>query len=650
MLFFILIQISNFQKISPDIIQLRPFYAETIYIQRLKEISKVEKSFSEILGFDTVKVFQFGYDIFELNKIFPVPYNVPEDYRLGPDDRLSVNVWGKVNQTFSLTVDKEGKVVLPNTGPIYVAGLTLNEAEKVIRDKLLGIYSNIGVDVSLEGIRNISVLILGEVYSPGYHLLPATYDLTQVILYAGRIKKTGSLRDIVYIHAGKREKIDLYDLLLHGKSIEKIFLENGDVIFVPPLKEVVCITGEVKRPAIYELRGGETISEVIKMSGGFSPFAMRDFVKVIRQKGNAREMMEVKSSDFSKFKVQNGDIIVVEKLPLQMKHVVSIDGNVNVPGKYEFNKGLTLSDLIKKAGGLKYDTYYETALLFRYNEKGEREKFFINLIKDSILPLNDNDSIYVFSFKKIKYALPDFVKVTLTGEFNKPGVYFVPRGTHLSEVVERAGGFTPNAYLKGAVFYRKVAQKYVNVFVKPQITRLKSEITQLKEEIKTERDPLKKRRKEYTLFMKTKFLQQLQTFAGKGRVAIDLEKVMRKEKKFDVVVENGDSLHVPSKPNYVQVIGCVYQPGIISYAEGSSALHYIKLAGGFTPDALKKDVYVIKASGKVIRGRRQKVEPGDIIVVPPKPYLVEKKSILDVVTQWVALLKDIALAIAVIKK
>ena len=299
---------------------------------------------------------RFGLDVFanEPSTFTPVmDIAIPEGYILGTGDSVSIQVFGKENREMQLTINREGQLVFPNLGPIRVAGLTFSELKSFVVSKIKQKIIGVDVVVSLAELRSMRIFVLGDAYKPGPYTLSSLSSVTHAIFAAGGISDIGSLRNIQIKRRGKLiQTVDLYDLLIEGDSSNDILLQSGDVVFVPPQGPSVSVSGEVRRPAIYELSKNDNFDSVIKMAGGLLPSAFSKSATVERyNKSNLRRVINVDLSNAveSAKKVKSGDYIRILKSSDMYEKSITLIGAVVRPGKYQWQQGMQISDLIYNA-------------------------------------------------------------------------------------------------------------------------------------------------------------------------------------------------------------------------------------------------------------------------------------------------------------
>lgn len=299
---------------------------------------------------------RFGLDVFANapETFSPVmDIAIPEGYVLGTGDSVSIQIFGNENHEMQLTISREGELVFPNIGPIRVAGLTFTELKSLVESKIKQKIIGVNVAVSLAELRSMRVFVLGAAYMPGPYTLSSLSSVTHAIFAAGGISEIGSLRNIVVKRAGKIvQKVDLYELLINGDSSSDVLLQSGDVVLIPPQGRSVSISGEVRRPAIYELKDNDSFDSVIAMAGGLLPSAFEQSAIVERYNtSNLRSIVNVDlSNQYARSKdVEAGDYIRILKTSDMFEQAITLIGAVARPGKYQWQSNMQLSDVISNA-------------------------------------------------------------------------------------------------------------------------------------------------------------------------------------------------------------------------------------------------------------------------------------------------------------
>jgi len=408
---------------------------------------------------------QFGYALFSgpVSTFAPLgDVPVGADYVLGPGDELNLLMWGRVNRTSRLKVERDGSVLIPEIGPVEVSGLTFEQAKKLIESRA-GQITGVQVDVTMGSIRTIQVFVIGKVEHPGLFTVSALSHVSNALVASGGISKIGTLRR-VELRRGNQliREIDLYDMLLHGKTSADVRLEQGDVIFVPVIGNVVGVTGDVKDPAIYELRVQEDLAAVLRMAGGVGAFGYSQRLQVERINNHEHRVdidVALSSRQFSSFAVRDGDLVKVYTVLPERNNVVTLKGNARRPGVYEWRPYMRVSDLIGEGEGVADHTYFGYALIRRIEGPDRRVHYLPVDLSAALrspasgqvnLVLEPRDELTVYA----ETDIGDLPHVSITGSVRKPGSYVLSSGMRVSDLVYEAGGIKESAYLNKAELAR----------------------------------------------------------------------------------------------------------------------------------------------------------------------------------------------------
>ena len=575
---------------------------------------------------------QYGYAMFAANVSTFAPVDdipVGPDYVLGPGDDLTINVWGAVDSTLIRTVDRNGRIVLPKVGDLRIWGLTFSQADRLIRDELGRFFRGFQSSVTMGRLRTVSVHVVGEVCQPGVYTLSSLATVTNALYSAGGPTKLGSLREVRLLRSNVQvARIDLYDFLQRGDRARDYRLESGDTIFVPTVGDVVAVSGEVKRPAIYEILVGTRLADLVAMSGGVTPTSYLKRVQIVRALPNAeRVTLDVdltshylKGDEPSNPPINAGDLVLIHRSDPRVYNVVKLEGAVRYPGTYELKPMMRIGQMLP-ADQLLPEAYVERVEVARRRPDLSMEILSVDLKKawsgdpGQDLLLKPLDEITVRT--ELKAART----VQLSGQIARPGVYTISEGERLSSVLERAGGFSDRAFLKGAAFtraaLRKTEQEQVDAFLKAQEQRMLASASTVivgaeKEELAAQQQQLQARRE---------MLKLLASKVAVGRMVVHLDAPDKlKGSDNDVVMIDGDTLNVPEPPQSVLVLGAVRNSTSVQHKEGAGIDYYINRVGGFSKEADKKEAHIVKADGSAISSftNVRTVEPGDTVIVPPK--------------------------------
>ena len=352
----------------------------------------------------------YGYELFAGEPTTFMPSEnaaVPDTYIVGPGDQLKINFYGKESDSFDVTIDREGRISIPDLSPVEVAGLTFAEIKELIKVKVEQEVIGVKAFVSLGQLRSMRILVLGEAYKPGSYSVSSLTTVSHALFVSGGVSEIASLRNIQVKRAGKTvANFDLYDLLINGDSSNDIVLKPGDVVFVPPVGAQVTVEGLVKRPAIFELKKGETAKQLLTMAGGLKPGAYAKNAVVERFNFDRKEVLSV---DFTKPQInyipQDGDRVRFNSVSSQYQNSISLIGAVVRPGNYQWHQGKRISDVLKSVrGDLLPQADLSYGLVIReININGDIEAHQFDVAQAIIknpennLALKANDKIIVFS-------------------------------------------------------------------------------------------------------------------------------------------------------------------------------------------------------------------------------------------------------------
>ncbi|MCK5351850.1 SLBB domain-containing protein, partial [bacterium] len=473
---------------------------------------------------------------------------------------------------FTPVIDIDGKIVLPTIGVLHLSGLTFTEGKAFIEKEFSRQYkpTQVKINVSMGRLRSIRVFVVGKARKPGGYTISSYAALANALFAAGGPNKVGSLRDIQVKRNGKTlVSFDLYDLLLKGDKTKDIRLMPEDVVFIPPVGPLAGIAGNVRSPAIYEMKGETSLAKLIEMAGGLNDIAFTGRVQIIRIIDNHRQTVMEQSltgQSADEIMVQSGDVVKVFPIMENLRRV-RLTGAVEREGEYGIRPGMTVRDLVALAGGPKYYAFMEEAELIRVFPTPEgpvTEKTVLNLGKALDGDIQHNVSLMEDDYLMIK-AVPEwelYRRVAVTGELKFPGIYTIKKGERLSSVIKRAG-LTDNAYLRGAVFTRESVRELQQVQLEESIDRLEQQIlSRSAATIEAAISPESAQQEKAAMEQRIALVAKLRAARAKGRLAIDFTQLEDLEKfegsEFDLALQDGDSLTIPEIPAQVQVIGSVY--------------------------------------------------------------------------------------------
>jgi protein involved in polysaccharide export with SLBB domain len=428
----------------------------------------------EPAGRDALK--PFGYDLFsgQLTSFMPaVDVPVPSEYVVGPGDRLEVQLVGNASNQYSLVVNRDGRVMFPDLGPIAVAGLSFPDARRTIEERVTQQMIGTTAIVSMGELRSIRIFVLGEANNPGSYTVSGLSTMTNALYYSGGVTAIGSLRDIQLKRGGRIvARLDLYHLLLRGDTSNDKRLQPGDVIFIPPVGKTAGVTGEVRRPAIYEFKGESSPRELISLAGGLTPEADPKFAQLERIDTRQERVVldvDLTQSGSSEMTLNAGDLLRIQAVKPTYSNSVSVQGHVLRPGSYQFRSGLRLADVIRSVDELKPNADLNYVLI-RRELPGNRQvqavsadlsRAWQSRYTDENPLLSPRDQIFVFDRETgrqsiLEPMLLDFRLqagssqpsqiVKVSGRVRAPGEYPLEPGMRVSDLVRAGGGLAQDAY------------------------------------------------------------------------------------------------------------------------------------------------------------------------------------------------------------
>jgi len=552
----------------------------------------------------------FGYSYFKRDISFFDNIPAPAEFRMGPGDELVLSLWGETNLRKKFVINRDGSIFYENIGFINLNNKTLQEAESILSNRLSQIYSTIDneknitkLSLELGQLKSINVYFSGETRSPGINLIHPFSDVFIALSQAG-LKETGSLRNVQLIREGEIvDTFDFYTFFVNGRNnFSKVRILDRDVIHIPVVANRVQIQGGTTRLGFFELIDTDTMSDLFKYAGGLkalvSDTIIIDRVIPLDQRtsnDNARSRGIIPISEAPNFSLNNGDWISIPGIT-HVETDVIVYGKVKNPGGYPA-KNLTLKDILKLAGGfddpLYRETIYDDITILRKDKNNFYSKEFIqNYSTADTFTLQPGDRIFVY--EDINYNNNLIYRVE--GQVYKPGTYAL----HSSSVTVKDA-----LYLAGGLTELSSER---NITVKQEYTSVDSD---------------------GNLIITHRLV---------NNVSLDFE-----------LGPNSVLVAAPLE-NVVNIVGNVYNPGLITYNKSLRYPQYIELAGGYKPDTRKRKVYIQRANGNIKKiggyfmNRREKIYAGDSIIVPindnPSEFDVSAFAVdmLSILTNLVAIL------------
>jgi protein involved in polysaccharide export with SLBB domain len=654
----------------------------------------------------------YGYELFSKPGSFaPVQAApVPAGYILGPGDELVVQINGLAELSENLVIDRDGRVLIPKVGPLSLAGVALNNVEKVLAAHIGKVYRNFTVSVTLGRLRSIELFVTGQARQPGKHLVSSLSSLINALFETGGPSSNGSLRAIELRRAGKKiASVDMYAFLAQGDNKADVQLRAGDIIFIPPAGARVAVLGVVNTPAIYELLGNETISQILGLSGGLPALAAPQKAQLERLDAsrNVARYIEDFALDTKGLGqlLKAGDVLRVLPISTQISNVVTLRGNVARPMRHPYRTGMKISDLIPDVNALIQEDYYSRRNNMVQHELGKPDlaepqsgkkvsvegvvtdiknmldeinwdyavidRIDAREVRSTLIPFSlskavkdkdpannldllPGDVVTIFSVTDLPVAAEKRTQyVKITGEVMAPGVYLIQAGETLPQLIRRTGGLSKSAFGYGIVFTRESTRVQQQENLNKSIRRLESDINS---QAASASDPLKSSAVQAQLAGQKTLLARLKDLKVSGRVALELDP--DNPVPPPIYLEDGDQISVPQQPSFIGVFGEVFAESSLIHKPGSTVADYLAKAG-LTRNADADNLIIIRADGTAegnssgfwgSSASRKKLNPGDSIFVPG---LFDQRSFysqfMEGVKDWTAVLSQFGLTAVAIK-
>ncbi|WNJ96478.1 SLBB domain-containing protein [Vibrio ruber] len=360
-------------------------------------------------GNESEQLVDFGYDLFSGQPSSYTPVDdlpVPNNYLIAAGDEINVQLFGSQNNSYSLSVSRDGSIQFPELGPIHVAGQTFSELKANLTERINKQILGAEVSISLGSLRMMQVYVAGDVYQPGAYNIPSLATVTQALIAAGGFSKSGSLRNITVRRENKViARLDLYNLLLKGNNLNDIRLQSGDTVFVAAKGPSVSIQGEIRRPAVYEIKSGTTIEQLVKLAGGSKASAYLPQLQVKRYQSNGIHIHTLDLTKDKSFTLQDGDDITVNPVSDALKNAVIVRGAAIRQGAYAYSQGMKVSGLFSSADDLAPNADLDYAIIVRETGRKHNIKVLQFSLNNAIniansaddLVLQPNDQLFVFA-------------------------------------------------------------------------------------------------------------------------------------------------------------------------------------------------------------------------------------------------------------
>ena len=602
----------------------------------------------------------------------------PRNYILGPEDEIVVDVYGNAVDNFRMKISPEGTVKMLNLAPVYVNGLTVEQASQRIVARLREAYSTLNrpgsgtySSITLGNVRSIRVMITGEAARPGTYTVSSLATAFNALSMSGGPSYNGSYRNIEVIRNNSVvKKIDLYRFLVDADLRDNIALQDQDIILIHPFETRIELNGQLKRPGIFEVKPGEALGSLIRYAAGFTPEAYTKALNYQRNTGVNYVIGSIDSAQVDSFVPQNGDIFNVKRILDVVINQVEIRGAVTVPGPYALEQRCnTVLKLIKTAQGTSPRAFLNRAILERSSGQTQIGIVAIDLrklingeIED--IPLLAGDILTIKSIEDLK----EFTFLTISGSVINPGSYYYYKDITIADLIFQAGGYT-----EGGIPYRIEVSRRVkndtldlpgnqnvrifkidvadNLVLNPDDQKFK---LQPQDIIIVRKSPRYEAQKAIAVLGEVKYpgnytiisnferisdilekvgglkpeayLPGARFYRGSELIAVDIKAIIDKPSlASNLLLISGDTLVIPRRSETVRIQGGVHNPSVMNFDAKFRYADYISQAGGYTEQGWKKRVFVSYPNGRTFRTRNflffrsyPKVEPGAVVTIPNK--------------------------------
>lgn len=673
----------------------------------------------------------------------------PGDYLLGTGDEVRITLSGAFDFAGSQTVDRNGQISLPKIGTLNLAGVQVKDLEATVRKQVATVFTNVTVNASLGRLRGVTVYVVGQARQPGTYNLTSLSTLVNAVFASGGPGANGSLRQITLRRGGKTvTTLDLYDFMAKGDKSRDALLQPGDVIAIPPAGPRVALTGATDLGAIYELKDGTTVQDLLAIGGGVPALASQQKALIERidpqQAGAPRQVQNlVLNAQGLGQKLRDGDVLTLLPISPAFGNAVTLQGAVAQPLRHGWYAGMRVADLIPDREALISPDFYKRrnqlvqnriatlraqgftaeqiqalqraeqlpedialssevitrspqfgqptaqpvtgggsvtpttppplteqqlqdirekqkearnpidrvrgfaeqinwdyAVIQRLNKADLRTELIpFNLAKAIIdkdpahnLQLQPDDVVTIMNSADLRLPVAKQTRlVRIEGEVASPGVYQAQPGETIAQLIARAGGLTPQAYLYGTEFTRESVRKQQQQNLDQVIRRLESQLSSagatLAANLTGERALQAQNLQQQQQQQMQSQINRLKTLRSKGRVALELDADVKKADALPPLpLEDGDAILIPSQPAFVSAVGSVNSENVMIYKPGKTVGEILR-AAGLTEDAEPSQAFVLRADGSVFSRRSTgwlssfestKLMPGDTVIVPPK--------------------------------
>ncbi|MCV2368266.1 polysaccharide biosynthesis/export family protein [Roseateles oligotrophus] len=603
----------------------------------------------------------FGRELFESPQTYAADSAIPapDSYVLGSGDEIQLKVWGPVDFSLDLTIDRNGQVNLPKVGVVQLGGVMLRDLDKTLSRHLAKVYANFNASATLGRLRGIQIYVVGHALQPGSYHVSSLSTLVNALFVSGGPTAGGSMRNISLKRNGKTiSTIDLYDFIARGDKSKDLALLSGDVIVIPPVGPRVAVTGAIDQAAIFELKpSATTVADILSLGGGVPTLATVNkalLERIVRDSNPPRQVQEIVLNEPGlRQNLRDGDVLVLFGISPAFANAVTLQGAVAAPLRYNWFEGMRVLDLIPDREALITGDYFRRKNLLVQNERATSaagldlskriraaddqinwdyaviERMDKNTLTTALIPFNlgkavlqkdpahnlplqVGDVITVLNQSDLRVPQERQARlVRLEGEVVAPGVYQANPGETLPDLIQRIGGLTPQAYLFGSEFRRESVRAKQQAGLDTLIRRLEAQGQAQANSLVANRGTdaaglalAQQQQQQQQLQLKAQ-VERLKDFKSNGRMTLELDTQSKSLAALPALpLEDGDAFYIPSVPGFVSAFGAVHNENLFLFKQGKTVADVLKSAG-LTEEADLDQAFVLRADGSVMARRDQ---------------------------------------------
>ena len=603
----------------------------------------------------------FGSQLFDTPPTFATDGGlpVPSTYVLGPGDEVRLQVWGAVDFSVSLVLDRNGQVLIPKVGVVPLAGVTVRDLEPTLRSSLSKVFANFTLNANLGRLRSIQIYVVGQAKQPGTYVVSSLSTLVNALFTSGGPNANGSMRRIQLQRAGRTiTQFDLYDFIARGDKSHDAALLPGDVVVIPPAGPRVAVTGAFDHAAIYELKDpSTTVADILSLGGGAPAMANTRralLERVDHLKSPARQVLDLALDQAGQQqRLRDGDVLTLLAINPAFDNAVTLQGAVADPVRHRWFEGMRILDLIPEPAALVTRDFYRRRNLLVQNddaankssketsegvsgrvratvdqinweyaviERFDRQTLTTRLVPFNLgkvvlqrdpaqnLALEPGDVVTILTQRDLRLPVHRQVRlVRLEGEVVAPGVYQAAPGETLPQLLQRLGGLTAQAYVFGTEFTRESVrirqQENLDAVIRRLDSQAQSQASVQIANLSSDRVAQVQALQQEARLQQRAQVERLKSLKSSGRVSLELDPRVGNNALLPALpLEDGDRILIPPTPGFVAAYGAVNNENVFIHKPGKTVADVAKSAG-LTEEADVDQLFVLRADGSIVARR-----------------------------------------------